>query len=150
MLNDPLLPPPPPPPSPSERTATRAMSTKTTPSKRTSKKPATAAKILVTGLSATAVIGMASGYALAGKTNATQITNSVINTGETSLTTAQAPAQNTPSSNAVAPSTASPEQTAAPQATPAPVIVVPVPQAAPATPGTSNNNWQQQQSSGSR
>lgn len=148
MLNDPLLPPPP--PSPSKRTATRATSTKTTPSKRTSKKPATAAKILVTGLSATAVIGMASGYALAGQTNAKQASTSISNVNEASLATPQAPIQITPNSVVAAPNVAAPQGTLTPQATPAPVVVVPVPQAAPATPGTSKNNWQQQQSSGSR
>jgi hypothetical protein len=67
MLNDPLLPPPPPP-------SAKATS-KTSSVKRTTKKPATTAKILVTGLSATAVFGMASGYALAGKAPAKQVSN---------------------------------------------------------------------------
>jgi len=133
MLNDPLLPPIPP-THRSERTAEMAMPPKSAPTRRTTKKPATAAKILVTGLSATAVIGMASGYTLAGKTKAQQINNTVNNTvNNTTPTVLQTPQNDVASS-----------------ATPSPAIVVPVPQAKPATPGNSTNNWQQQQSSGSR
>jgi hypothetical protein len=141
MLNDPLLPPPPPSARISERTAESAMPTKSTPTRRTTKKPATAAKILVTGLSAVAVIGMASGYTLAGKSKAQQINNPVNNTPQVALQTSQDSSQSALAPVAPIPNIA---------ATPAPVIVVPVPQATAATPGNSTNNWQQQQSSGSR
>ena len=141
MLNDPLLPPPVPVTArSSERTADEAMPTRTSATRRTAKKPATAAIILVTGLSATAVIGMASGYTLAGKTKAQQINQPVMSPVATSAMTPQ------PSTQVVT-NEATPSIVAA---TPAPVIVVQVPQATPATPGPSNNNWQQQQSSGSR
>jgi len=130
MLNDPLLPPSPPSTPITERTAEKAMPTRSASTRRTKKKPATAAKILVTVLSATAVIGMASGYTLAGKTKAQQVNNSVINVSPAVLQT--------------------PQNKVASTATTAPVIVVPVPKATPATPGNSTNNWQQQQSSGSR
>jgi len=150
MLNDPLLPPPPPSTPITERTAEKAMSTRSTSTRRTTKKPATAAKILVTGLSATAVIGMASGYTLAGKTKAQQVNNSVINVTPAVLQTPQAPAPSAPNSVVTTPGAATPQNNVASSATPAPVIVVPVPQATPAKPGNSTNNWQQQQSSGSR
>ena len=116
------------------------MPTQPTPRRVPTKKPATAAKILVTSLSATAVIGMASGYTLAGKTKAQQINQPVMSPVATSAMTPQ------PSTQVVT-NEATPSMVAA---TPAPVIVVQVPQATPATPGTANNNWQQQQSSGSR
>lgn len=138
MLNDPLLPSPP--ARSSERNPDKAMPTQPTPRRVSTKKPATAAKILVTGLSATAVIGMASGYTLAGKTKAQQINQPVMSPVATSAMTPQ------PSTQVVT-NEATPSMVAA---TPAPVIVVQVPQATPATPGTANNNWQQQQSSGSR
>lgn len=147
MLNDPLLPPQPPSSPITERTAEKTMPTKSSPTRRTSKKPATAAKILVTGLSATAVIGMASGYALAGKTKAQQVNNSVINATPAVLQTPQAPA---PSPVIADPSVATSQNNVAPSVIPAPVVVVAVPQATPATPGNTTNNWQQQQSSGSR
>jgi hypothetical protein len=143
MLNDPLLPPPPPP----SHSPTR----KPRNTKRTTKKPATAAKILVTGLSATAVLGMASGYALAGKTQAQKVTNDFSATNGASPTAEQQVQSTNPSVDpAITPNTVAPVITAAPQATNPPVIEVPVPQVAPATPGTSNSGWQQQQSSGSR
>ena len=149
MLNDPLLPPIPP-ARHSERTAEKAVPTKSAPTRRTTKKPATAAKILVTGLSATAVIGMASGYTLAGKTKAQQINNSVNNTTKTLPQAQQVTIQSAPNQVASTPSAATPQNNVASSATPAPVVVVPVPQATPATPGNTTNNWQQQQSSGSR
>jgi hypothetical protein len=96
---------------------------------------------LVTGLSAVAVIGMASGYTLAGKSKAQQINNPVNNTPQVALQTSQDSSQSALAPVAPIPNIA---------ATPAPVIVVPVPQATAATPGNSTNNWQQQQSSGSR
>ncbi len=141
MLNDPLLPPPPPPSARSfEKNADQVAPTQPGPTRRPTKKPATTAKILVTGLSATAVIGMASGYTLAGKTKAQQINQPVMSPVATVAPTPQ------PSTQVVTtPATPSADAT-----TPAPVIVVPVPQAAPATPGNASNNWQQQQSSGSR
>jgi hypothetical protein len=151
MLNDPLLPPPPPTSARnSGRTAEKAMPATSATTRRTTKKPATAAKILVTGLSATAVIGMASGYTLAGKTKAQQVNNSVTNATEAVSQTPQVPAQSAPSPVAPTPGVATPQNDVASSATPSPVIVVPVPQATPATPGNSTNNWQQQQSSGSR
>ncbi len=149
MLNDPLLPPVPPAHN-SERTAEKAMPTKSASTRRTTKKPATAAKILVTGLSATAVIGMASGYTLAGKTKAQQINNSVNNTTKALPQAQQVATQSAPSQVASTPSAATPQNNVASSATPAPVVVVPVPQATPATPGNTTNYWQQQQSSGSR
>jgi hypothetical protein len=111
------------------------------------KKPATAAKILVTGLSATAVLGMASGYALAGKSQAKQVTNDLNGTNAAGPIAEQQVQSTIP---AIAPSIVDPNITAAPQVTNPPVVQVPVPQATPATPGTSNSGWQQQQSSGSR
>ena len=133
MMNDPLLPPPPP-------------SVQKTPmTKRTSKKPATSAKILVTGLSATAVFGMASGYALAGKTSAKADVNTS-NTVDGITATGQPQIQGTPLLPVDPPVT---PNTAAPRATNPPVVQIPVPPATPATPGNSNNGWQQQQSSGS-
>lgn len=147
MLNDPLLPPPPPSTPITERTAEKATPTRSPSTRRTTKKPATAAKILVTGLSATAVIGMASGYTLAGNTKAEQVNNSVINATPAVLQTPQVPA---PNSVVATPGAATPQNIVASSVTPAPVIVVPVPQATPATPGNTTNNWQQQQSSGSR
>ena len=149
MLNDPLLPPPVPVTArSSERTADEAMPTRTSATRRTAKKPATAAKILVTGLSATAVIGMASGYTLAGKTKAQQVNQPVIAPTESVVQPQQVSAPSAANTNSPAPG-AAPQQNSAAQ-TPAPVIVVPVPQATPATPGASTNNWQQQQSNGSR
>lgn len=119
--------------------------------KKKVKKPATSAKILVTGLSATAVLGMASGYALAGKAPAPEITNTNITSDNTVATSDQQQAQSTVTapSNTVAPVVTSPI-TVAPEVTNPPVVQVPVPQATPATPGNSNSGWQQQQSSGSR
>mgnify|MGYP007070470683 CR=1 FL=1 len=149
MLNDPLLPPPAPVTArSSERTAGTAMPTRTSATRRTAKKPATAAKILVTGLSATAVIGMASGYTLAGKTKAQQVNQPAMTTSESVVQPQQVAAQS--ATNSIAPSlvVATPQNSAA--QTPTPVVVVPVPQATPASPGTTTNNWQQQQSSGSR
>ena len=149
MLNDPLLPPPAPVTArSSERTADKAMPTQTSATRRTAKKPATAAKILVTGLSATAVIGMASGYTLAGKTKAQQVNQPVMMNTESVVQPQQVSAQSATNTNTPAPGVAPQQNTAA--QTPAPVIVVPVPQAAPATPGTTTSNWPQQQSSGSR
>jgi hypothetical protein len=143
MMNDPLLPPPPPP-------SAKATS-KPTSVKRTTKKPATAAKILVTGLSATAVFGMAAGYALAGKSQAQKITNDLTGANGINPATEQQVQSTNPSVDpAITPNTVAPVITAAPQVTNPPVIEVPVPQVAPATPGTSNSGWQQQQSSGSR
>lgn len=143
MLNDPLLPPPPP---PSIKTTSKPMSTK-----RTTKKPATAAKILVTGLSATAVLGMASGYALAGKAPAQQVSNDVTAANGVSPATEQQAQVTLPAVDpAITPNSVAPTNTVAPQVTTPPVVQVPVPQATPATPGTSSNGWQQQQSSGSR
>lgn len=144
MLHDPLLPPPPPPPT---STSTK----KTVNTKRTTKKPATSAKILVTGLSATAVFGMAAGYALAGKTQAQNVSNDFATTNSVAPSVEQqVPATVPVVDQAITPNTVAPVITAAPQATHPPVVEVPVPQAAPATPGNSNNGWQQQQSSGSR
>ena len=143
MLNDPLLPPPPP---SSSRPSSKPMK-----SKQKTKKPATAAKILVTGLSATAVLGMASGYALAGKSQAKQVSNDVNGTNAAGLIAEQQAQTTLPSVDpAIIPNTVAPTITAAPQVTNPPVVQVPVPQATPAKPGTSNNGWQQQQSSGSR
>jgi hypothetical protein len=143
MMNDPLLPPPPP---PSVKATGKPSSVK-----RTTKKPATAAKILVTGLSATAVFGMAAGYALAGKTQAQKVTNDLTGANGINPATEQQVQSTNPSVDpAITPNTVAPVITDAPQATNPPVIEVPVPQVAPATPGTSNSGWQQQQSSGSR
>ena len=149
MLNDPLL------PSPasttarfSERTTEKTMPTQASSTRRTARKPATAAKILVTGLSATAVIGMASGYTLAGKTKAQKVNQPAMTTTESVVQPQQVSAQSAANTSTPAPGVASQRNTAA--QTPAPVIIVPVPQATPATPGTTTNNWQQQQSSGSR
>ena len=139
MLNDPLLPPPP--PTSSTRTSSPMKK------KVKTKKPATAAKILVTGLSATAVLGMASGYALAGKSQAKQVTNDLTGTNAAGPIAEQQVQSTIP---ATAPSIVDPNITVAPQVTNPPVVQVPVPQATPATPGTSNSGWQQQQSSGSR
>lgn len=145
MMNDPLLPPPPPPMN---------FPTKTAMNKKTkTKKPATSAKILVTGLSATAVLGMASGYALAGKAPTPEIANTNVSSDNSSATSGQLQAQDAPAtpSNTVAPAVTAPANTsAAPAVTNPPVVEVPVPQATPATPGNSNGGWQQQQSSGSR
>lgn len=137
MMHDPLLPPPPP---PTTKSTVKTAST----SKKKIKKPATSAKILVTGLSATAVLGMASGYALAGKAPAQEIANTTLD---------QQQIQSTPSapSNSVAPVVTVPTtNSVAPVVTNPPVVQIPVPQATPATPGNSNSGWQQQQSSGSR
>jgi hypothetical protein len=143
MLNDPLLPPPPPP--------SHKATSKPTNAKRTTKKPATAAKILVTGVSATAVLGMASGYALAGKSQAQKVTNDLTATNGVSPATEQQVQATNPSVDpAITPNTVAPVINAAPQVTNPPVVEVPIPQVAPATPGTSNSGWQQQQSSGSR
>ena len=143
MLNDPLLPPPPP---PSSKTTSKTMNTK-----RTTKKPATAAKILVTGLSATAVLGMASGYALAGKAPAKQVSNDVTAGNGVSPTAEQQTQITLPSVDpAITSNTVTSNNNGVPQVTTPPVVQVPVPQATPATPGTSNSGWQQQQSSGSR
>jgi hypothetical protein len=131
-------------------TAEIAMPPKSAPTRRTTKKPATAAKILVTGLSATAVIGMASGYTLAGKTKAQQINNTVNNTTKGVPQAQLVVSQSAPTPVSPTPNSATPQNNVASSATPSPVIVVPVPQAKPATPGNSTNNWQQQQSSGSR
>jgi hypothetical protein len=119
--------------------------------KRTTKKPATSAKILVTGLSATAVLGMASGYALAGKAPAKQVSNGVTAGNGVSPTAEQQTQLTLPSVDpAITPNTVTSNNNSAPQVTTPPVVQVPVPQATPATPGTSNSGWQQQQSSGSR
>lgn len=144
MMHDPLLPPPPP---PTTKSTVKTAST----SKKKIKKPATSAKILVTGLSATAVLGMASGYALAGKAPAQEIANTNINSDNTVAPLDQQQAQSTVTapSDTVAPVVTSPI-TVAPEVTNPPVVQVPVPQATPATPGNSNSGWQQQQSSGSR
>ncbi len=130
MMNDPLLPPPPPPVAQRSVTA-----------KRKPKKPATSAKILVTGLSATAVFGMAAGYALAGKASTQANVNSV-NTVDGISRTAQPQAQGA----ALLP--VQPAITSNSVANP-PVVQVPVPKATPATPGTASSGWQQQKSSGS-
>jgi hypothetical protein len=143
MLNDPLLPPPPPPSS--------KPTSKPTNTKRTNKKPATAAKILVTGLSATAVLGMASGYALAGKAPAQQVSNDATTANGVTPTAEQQTQIPLPSVDpAITPNTVTSSNNGAPQVTTPPVVQVPVPQVTPATPGTSNSGWQQQQSSGSR
>lgn len=146
MMHDPLLPPPPPPSA--KTTAKSAMSTK-----KKIKKPATSAKILVTGLSATAMLGMASGYALAGKAPTPEIANTNISSDNTVATPGQQQPQGTPAAptSTVAPVITVPStNSVAPVITNPPVVEVPVPQATPATPGNSNNGWQQQQSSGSR
>lgn len=143
MMHDPLLPPPPP---PTTKSAVKTAS----PSKKKIQKPAKSAKILVTGLSVTAVLGMASGYALAGKAPAQEIANTNVNSINTAATLDQQPVQSTPS-NTVAPVITAPiTNSVAPVVTNPPVVQVPVPQATPATPGTSNSGWQQQKSSGSR
>lgn len=144
MMHDPLLPPPPPPSN--TKSAVKTAST----SKKKIKKPATSAKILVTGLSATAMLGMASGYALAGKAPAQEIANTNVSGNNTAATLDQQPVQSTPS-NTVAPAITAPTtNSVAPVVTNPPVVQIPVPQATPATPGNSNSGWQQQQSSGSR
>ncbi len=113
---------------------------------RTTQKPARSAKILVTGLSATAVLGMASGYALAGK-SAVKVNANTSNTVDGITSTGRVHSQSAPllsvdpqvNTNAVTPQVTNP-----------PVVQVPVPKATPATPGNSTGGWQQQQSSGSR
>ncbi|MSZ56499.1 MAG: hypothetical protein F2594_04120 [Actinobacteria bacterium] len=120
--------------------------------KRKTKKPATSAKILVTGLSATAVFGMASGYALAGKSPSPEIANTNVSNTNTAQA-GQVQSQGNPSiaGNTIAPAVTSPtDNSVAPVVTNPPVVQIPVPQATPATPGNSNSGWQQQQSSGSR
>lgn len=145
MMHDPLLPPPPPTTKSTVKTAS--------PSKKKIKKPATSAKILVTGLSATAMLGMASGYALAGKVPTPEVTNTPVN-GDNSAATLnqqQAPGNPVTPTNTVAPVITAPTtNSVAPVVTNPPVVQVPVPKAAPATPGTSSSGWQQQKSSGSR
>jgi predicted dinucleotide-binding enzyme len=93
---------------------------------------------------------MASGYTLAGKTKAQQVNQIVVTATGSAAQSQQVSAQSAASLNTSIPAVVPQQNTAA--QTPAPVVVVPVPvpQATPATPGKTTNNWQQQQSSGSR
>lgn len=168
MKNDPLLSsttPPPPPPGASRSAASHTS--------RRRPKPATSAKILATGLSTTAMLGMTAGYAFAGQndTPAPQPTPSTpaslsgpvapgtARTSDTTVTPQIAPLSTEPAVSGSAlpntapatPSVIAPAAPAAPVAsvpdtTAAPVIIdVPV----PATPGNGGGNWNSQQSSGS-
>ena len=159
MLHDPLLdgssvPPPPPPARRRARTP----------------KPATSAKILATGLSTTAMLGMTAGYALAGRNDTPAPSPTLPPTvpvppqgsgnvsvpqtlpGASSATTSSNPA----SPDATTPPAASPvvtapvvgtPGTAAPVVTAPPTDVVEIP--VPATPGNASGGWNSQQSSGS-
>jgi len=99
------------------------------------------------------MLGMASGYALAGKAPSQEIANTTVNGDNTVATLDQQQTQETPTvpDNTVAPAITVPTtNSVAPVVTNPPVVQIPVPQATPATPGNSNSGWQQQQSSGSR
>lgn len=131
------------------------------------KNPAASAKILATGLSATAMLGMTAGYALAAREAAPSPTTAptVDPSQGTSTTAAESPPKSG-NSTAIAPlaplapgpSATSPQ--AAPRSTAgtqiqAPVTVqpqvvdIPVDTIAPATPGNGGDGWNTQPSSGS-
>lgn len=100
--------------------------------------PATSAKILVTGLSATAMLGMTAGYSLAqDQETGTPVTSTLpLEQGTPS------PAPSTPSA-VTAPATTAPASNE--------IIVVPVEPVAPATPGGNFfDPWNQQDSGGSQ
>lgn len=148
MLNDPLLPtgsvPPPP----------RA------PKRARRPKPATSAKILATGLSTTAMLGMTTGYALAGRTVSPE-PDTTLPSGTTGAVTGAilpaAPTAPTAPTPATTPAEAPSMPTATAPVVTAPVITAPVVTAAPevvdvpvpASPGNGGGGWNTQQSGGS-
>lgn len=142
MLHDPLLdgssvPPPPPPARRRARTP----------------KPATSAKILATGLSTTAMLGMTAGYALAGRNDTPAPSPTLSSTVPASpgATTPPAASPVVTSPVVTAPVVTAPvvdtPGTAAPVVTAPPTEVVEIP--VPATPGNASGGWNSQQSSGS-
>ena len=142
-----------------------------------SKNPAASAKILATGLSATAMLGMTAGYALAAResTPTPSVNEQQGNVSQTTATDGVAPAGGSPALTPLAPlvpPTAAVSPQAAPQVTsPAPavtapqatvtppvaaqvapqpqVIEIPVETVAPAGPGNGGGGWNNQPSSGS-
>lgn len=157
MMNDPLLPSRSTPP-----TAALPHGSKARRRAARRPKPATSAKILATGLSTTAMLGMTAGYAFAGR----QTTPTPQPAPTSPITPADATGNATPSTaleqttqpSAVAdatvadatPTVTTPAVTVEPAPAPAataPPVVVDVP--VPAVPGNGGGGWNSQQSSGS-
>lgn len=134
-------------------------------SRTRSKNPAASAKILATGLSATAMLGMTAGYALAarettpvptadepqGIASASTVAGGLARTGGSPALAPLAPL--VPGTSATSPQS-SPQSTVGPQSQ-APVVAqlqiveIPVETIAPATPGNGGGGWNNQPSSGS-
>lgn len=132
-------------------------------SRTRSKNPAASAKILATGLSATAMLGMTAGYALAAREVAPSPT---MTPNMDAGTTATEPVQTNGNPTALAPlaplvpgtSAASPQsspqstvgsQSRAPVVAQPQIVEIPVETIAPATPGNGGGGWNNQPSSGS-
>ena len=129
------------------------------------KNPAASAKILATGLSATAMLGMTAGYAMAARETAPAPTKTPAptdsdQTGSTDPATtnggssAVAPlAPLVPGTSAAAPSSAQQSTVVAPSQQPVvaqpQVVEIPVETIAPATPANGGGGWNNQPSSGS-
>lgn len=128
-----------------------------------SKNPAASAKILATGLSATAMLGMTTGYALAarettpaptvdeqqGVASASTIAAGLTPTGGPAALTPLAPL--VPATPAASPQATSPAPTTSPTtaASQPQVVEIPVETVAPAVPGNGGGGWNNQPSSGS-
>jgi hypothetical protein len=129
--------------------------------RRKSKHPALSARILATGLATTGTLGLTAGYALSAPGSSTDTTLAPVATFPQTGTAATVPSGQAPSPSA--PATTAPAvpgqatNAPAPVVTVAPpVVVLQIPDIAPANPGSSagsgGNNWQDpgnQQSSGS-
>lgn len=138
-------------------------------SRTRSKNPAASAKILATGLSATAMLGMTTGYALAARETTPAPTTDQQQgiASPSTVTGGLAPTGGSPALTPLAPlvpATAAVSPQAVPQATspaPAPtnsqatvasqpqVVEIPVETVAPAVPGSGGGGWNNQPSSGS-
>ncbi|MEY2966743.1 MAG: hypothetical protein RLY50_793 [Actinomycetota bacterium] len=142
-------------------------------------KPAASAKILATGLSATAMLGMTAGYSLAARestptprmtpeqglpmVSGDMASGNVAQTPDATVGAAQpqllaplvaptAPAQSAPVVSATAPVAVAPVAPQSPVQTAAPqpqVVEIPVETVAPAKPGNGGGGWNNQSSSGS-
>jgi hypothetical protein len=142
MINDPLL---------SSTHPLHEESSMTTHTAHTKKKtrrtpPARSAKILVVGLSTTAMLGMSTGYAFAGLAASTE--NTELPPTQPPLLTPEIPTEQSSADVASAISTrpvATPPAVVSQSDT---VIEVPVPSGS-ATPGSGNSSWKKQKSSGS-
>ena len=136
MMNDPLLPP----------TERRILPTPTKRARRPG--PAMSAKILATGLAATATLGLTAGYAFARNAQESQLTQTPQTNSDPAANNAQpvpnVSAQSNANSNNVSPNSVSPVVTTAP------VVAITIPTLAPAQPGTNWNGANNQPSSGSR